>query len=313
MLLAVVIYPLLPNGYYASLAEQQIVDISQIPFWLLPTLFCLSVINYGIESLKWQIIAGLTEKISYKKAVKGVLAGAAFSNIFPWKTGEFIGKVSYLKAENKVKGTYLSVYSSMTQLFITLLMGIISIAFITQINFLSHIKIAIPSSLYPFAIGASALLLVFVMFLRNKLWKWVSSFFGPRLKYYAKSFTSIPLKTSVRLLVLSFIRYCFFVLPYIIVIHQTEAVLQIGVIALLISLGFLAQTPLPGIIWSDLAIKGFIHLSLFLPFITYNWSVGNAVLLVFIFNQIIPSVAGIILLFTSTKEKHKQSNTTLIK
>src|SRR5690606_8781930 len=59
-----------------------------------------------------------------------VLGGAAVSSIMPFRTGEYLGRLVYVKNENKLKAAALSVAGSVSQLLMTLVLGMLAFPFI---------------------------------------------------------------------------------------------------------------------------------------------------------------------------------------
>lgn len=77
-----------------------------------------------MESLKWQLIVNSLERISYRKAVKSVLAGTTISSFMPNRIGEYAGRVLFLKDKNKGNGSVLALFGSLFQIMATLLLGV---------------------------------------------------------------------------------------------------------------------------------------------------------------------------------------------
>lgn len=93
-------------------------------------LFSLAVLmvflNWGLEAAKWKFLMSRIEKISFLKSYKAVLSGVTVSIFMPLKMGEYVGRVLHLNLENRIKGAVLTVYGSMAQLFVTVLLGSLS-------------------------------------------------------------------------------------------------------------------------------------------------------------------------------------------
>lgn len=291
------ITPFLPDGKFDYLKNESLLTLSEIPFLMLPFVLLFSIMNFGLETIKWKMAASFTEKISYKTAIKGVLSGVTISSVFPWRSGEFIGKVAYLQAENQIKGSYLSIYSSMTQFGMTLIFGLLSFLFSKEIFIQNSEDISkwtenLGVISFSFLFG----LLLFLFVFRNKVIQLLHKYAGPRLRYYLRGAKLIPLGLTIRLLGLSFLRYVSFVIPYVLLLKVAGTTADVFVLMQGISIVFLIQTLIPGFILSDLPIKGLIHIAVFLPFVSEASAIGNAVFVVFIFNQILPAVSGLVLL-----------------
>ncbi|MCK9480926.1 MAG: hypothetical protein M0R38_04080 [Bacteroidia bacterium] len=288
LILTVCVVPFLPNGRFTIFINQDLIKLVYIPWSVLPVVMLFSVLNFLLEALKWKKVGAVVEQFSFITAIKGVFAGIAFSNIFPWKTGEFIGKIAWLKEENRAKGAYLSVYSSMTQLFVTIVLGLLGLYFfsVNGINEIEKNRISLIS------MGLLLFLLLFLFVFRNRVLQMTGKVLGKRVGEYFQSMKSIPFTLTIQLLVLSFLRYVTFCAPYLILFKIFVPELSVFIAVTGVSLVFLLQSIVPGFLLSDLPVKGFIHIAIFSTVIAEAWIVGNAVLLVFIINQIIPSVIG---------------------
>ena len=86
-------------------------------------------LNWGLEALKWQFLMSRIEKVSFAKSYKAVLSGVTVSIFMPLKMGEYVGRVLHLDSGNRIKGTVLTVYGSMAQLFVTILLGSLALVY----------------------------------------------------------------------------------------------------------------------------------------------------------------------------------------
>jgi hypothetical protein len=81
-------------------------------------------INWWIETLKWQLLVSNIEKLGFANAIKGLLAGAAANNVLPFRVGEFLGRVMYLKEENRPAALLNNYFGAACQTLVTLIVGI---------------------------------------------------------------------------------------------------------------------------------------------------------------------------------------------
>ncbi len=285
--------PFLPNNTLNPFASKDLVKYSEIPFECIPLIVLLSVFNFGLEALKWRLIGNLVEKFSIKTAIKAVLAGVAVSSVFPWRSGEFIARIAWLKEENRVKGAYFSIYSSMTQLFVTIALGFIGLLLFANNSNSTFFSFTVQIT----SILVMVILILFLLVFRNKVIQWIGLIVaGSALAKYFKELISIPMHLLLQLIGLSFLRYLAFLIPYIILIGIKEPALSPLLIAKGIAVVFLLQSIIPGFLLSDLPVKGYIHITIFASIIADTWVVGNAVVIVFIANQIVPALLGAVIL-----------------
>jgi hypothetical protein len=289
-----------PNGL--SFSKIDALQWDKLPWMAYVFLFGFACINLWLEVKKWKIGTENIQAISNTNAFKGVLCGITIGSVLPWRTGEFLGKAAFLKAENRVKGSFMAIYSSMTQLAATLFFGLCSLLMVLyyhnpfgELSFNTKGGFLLPLSL--------VILLLVLVFLRNKIVRFVGKHFGPRMQYYWKGFHEIPNTIILKVFALSIVRYISFLLPYWLVLAYLEP--QISTYSLFtgLALVFLLQTTLPGFILTDLPLKGMLHGAFFIPLAAEASSVWLAVGLVFLFNQVIPSFWGLYYILFSKNYK----------
>lgn len=93
---------------------------------LLKMAFVLALlpINLLLETYKWKFLVSGTELISMHTAFRAVLAGFSTGFITPNRSGEFAGRVLYLKSGNRNAGVFYSVLNSLTQNLVLTLAGL---------------------------------------------------------------------------------------------------------------------------------------------------------------------------------------------
>src|SRR5215203_3970587 len=86
--------------------------------------FLLMIINWGIEAFKWKISVQRIQQVIYFTAFKAILSGTSFSVTTPNRVGEYLGRVLYTNEGNRLKAISLTIAGSMSQLLVTLFMGL---------------------------------------------------------------------------------------------------------------------------------------------------------------------------------------------
>lgn len=86
--------------------------------------FLLLPFNWLLESQKWRLLVQRIEPLSLKNAFLAFLAGISTGFFTPNRVGELVGRVMYLKPENRKAGATLSLVNSLTQNMIMALGGI---------------------------------------------------------------------------------------------------------------------------------------------------------------------------------------------
>ena len=115
--------------YFAKIADEPYTKIFIL--WI----FLLMIVNWAIESLKWQYLIGKVEKVPFLKSFEAVLSGVSVSVFTPNRVGEWFGRVFILKKVNPWKGVFITMIGSFSQLLTTLVVGAVSLLFYIPIYF----------------------------------------------------------------------------------------------------------------------------------------------------------------------------------
>lgn len=274
-----------PNVSLETLGEA----LSRLDWYWYCILLVFSLLNWGVETRKWQYLVCKLELQSFKIAFKSVLSGVAVSQLLPYRTGEYFGRLAYVKDANKVNAGILSVAGSFSQLLITLFFGTIAFFLIQPFK--------VPVS---FIFSLLALLVLVIVGYR----------YLPNFRFIRQSKLILALKEALqllkkgdlgRLLAFSFLRYALFVLPYALMIQvfpfTTQSSLWYAMLA--VSCIFLLQTVSPNFILTDLAIRVSV------PALVLRGTLDNAYgmeyvpgMIIYIFNLVLPMCVGAIILLS---------------
>ena len=257
-------------------------------YWFLFLPLC-SALNWGLEVRKWQFLVNKLEPLSYKTAIKSVLSGVAVSQLLPYRTGEYLGRLAYVGDENKINAGILSVAGSFSQLLITLVFGLAAFVYIHPLDY--------PLSFTLSFAGLMVLLLLgyFYMPQFNTL---------RRLSFFATIRKALHLLTRsdlLRLLTWSGLRYFSFLLPYALLAMHFKVGDNNALWYLMtaVSCIYFLQTVSPNFILTDIAIR------ISVPALVFSGSfeaVNNMDfmpgMLVYVFNVLLPMLAGAFILLT---------------
>lgn len=116
-------YKLITFDRYEVFSNEWI-QIPTLRFWWLVLVFILLPVNWMLEAIKWQALVSNIQKISLYHASKAVLSGIFTGFFTPNRVGELVGRVLFLKNENRKSGVTLSILNSLTQNIIMALFGI---------------------------------------------------------------------------------------------------------------------------------------------------------------------------------------------
>jgi hypothetical protein len=277
--------------------------------FLLVVVFLLMFVNWGIESWKWHYLIKKIETVPFFKAFKAVLSGVTVSTFTPNRVGEFFGRVFILEKANHWEGIFITVIGSISQLLITLVMGLISIlCFIPKyINYQEYFSEYI---YYGFVLLTIAfiVLLLFLFFNISLLTSLVNKFNrneNSKIKKYTRVFSIYSKVELLKILILSFIRYCVFSIQFYLLFILFKINIPFIEGIMMISLIFFILTAIPTIALSELGIRGsvaiyilglyFEKLNIINPDINIAIIASSSTL--WLINLAIPSLVGSLFVF----------------
>lgn len=99
------------------------------PSFLVGWILLLLPINVLLEVLKWHILSNKFAQPSFYHSIKGVLVGNFYTLFTPNRIGDGIGRMHFLPADNKTRGTYAFLSGSIAQSIATLSFGCLALLF----------------------------------------------------------------------------------------------------------------------------------------------------------------------------------------
>ena len=287
-----------PEGMFHQIQSREWWKPEKLQWTALVTVFLLGVINYVLEAAKWRLL--LPFQASWGLVMRSVLTGVAFSNMMPWKTGEFAGKIAVLPAPHRPLSAVRSIIGSMTQLSITFLMGAIGCVVLWE-DLTKDFSWSM-SQWMGLAFGSVALIVLLIQLLPRVFMKirplLLSSDSTPL------TYKDITIGQYMAIGGLSLWRYLTFIASYGVMVYPHLEGVTMGQISAAIACAFMIQTPIPGFLFSDMPAKCRVHFSMFALITDTLWPMGNAIVVVFVCNQLLPSLAGgMILWFHRTQHQ----------
>jgi hypothetical protein len=109
--------------------------------WKAILVILLMLVNWSFEALKWRILIRHIQKISFFRAFRAILSGLSVSLAMntPNGSGEYVGRILYVKEGNRIRAITLTFVGSMSQLIVTMLLGTIGL-FLISSHFYSATK-----------------------------------------------------------------------------------------------------------------------------------------------------------------------------
>ncbi len=257
-------------------------------------LFIFSFFNWFLEIAKWKTLVSFCKKIDFKFAAIQSLASLTVSLITPNRIGEYGAKAIYFDKPIRKQVLVLNLIGNLFQLLTTIVFGSIGITF-----FLFNFNIDIPIQSTILVFGFSFLLTLSAWFLYKK----GSSFKGHSLRSLVNFISKIPTYITLKTGIYSAVRYIvfthqfyFLLLLFKVDIDYPEALFSIFSMYLLASI-------IPMLSIFDMVIKGSIAIWVFSFFNCNEISILSVVLVMWIFNFVIPSIVGSYFVLTFNTDK----------
>ena len=264
--------------------------------WNVLVVIFLMFVNWGIEAKKWQLSVASIYPISFINAFKAILSGVSFSVIMPNRIGEYLGRLAYMPEGNRLKSISVTLVGSISQLYVTMVFGVIGIIFLKDQLIGQSV---ISDIVYRFILGGFglAILLLTVIYFKisviEKLFeKWLKT--SPYL-YLIESLRTFNVQLLLRILLLSFLRYLVFLVQYFLLFSLFDIALPFVIIASVVSVLFLVLAVIPSIALVEVGLRGEISLQLMGMFTANVLGVGLTVASIWLINLVLPAIAGSVL------------------
>jgi hypothetical protein len=272
-------------------------------------LLLLMMINWGLESFKWNILIQRIEKVGLIKSFQAVLAGVSVSIFLPNRSGEYLGRVFILEKANRMEGVLITIIGSISQMIITISMGLFGfLAFYYQ--YMNK-----QSALHDY-IGAGLILLVPIIvfsilllyFNIHTVAPLLSRFFKgkwARYSHYAEIFKKYSSKDLFHVIVLSLIRYIVFSAQFYIFLRLFKVEVPFPEAMILISVIYLLMMVMPSIALTEIGIRGSLSVYMFSLYFqragilpdTYQLGIFAASSMLWLLNIVLPAIFGTFFVF----------------
>lgn len=228
---------------------QQWKSISLSQFVWFAGVFILLPLNWSLEALKWQNLTAKVQCISFKIAIQSVFAGIYTGFFTPNRVSELLGRVIFLKVENRKSGVVLCVVNSLTQNIIMTLCGIPAC-----ICFFSRTSNNLISDGSHFTIWVLLFLLFSLLFyflipnLSRSVW-------FSKISSYISKLSAYNRKDLFRILLLSLLRYLVFCIQFYFMLRFFGVTLEPFQALIAIPANYLFVTYTPAIAFSEAAVR----------------------------------------------------------
>ena len=264
----------------------------------------LMPINWLLEAIKWQYLLKDIQQISLKKALQGVLVGITSGMATPNRIGEYVGRTIVLAKKNRVKGSLATMLGSLSQILITLIIGLLG--WFILFNYIRFFENAYYRPL--FFLGFLALMVLLILIYYNLQWikrlaKWltINQKYIDELRFLSKYRTS---ELSF-IIFLSFFRYVVFVTQYVLLLNSFGLDIFLLKALSAIAIIYLIIVFIPHFSISELGVRGSVSILIFQNFTNEHHLVAAAVSFLWLLNLAGPTLIGSVILFQRSNKSKK--------
>lgn len=271
---------------------------------LLVTLLLMPV-NWGIEAYKWRLLIGYIERISFKHALESVFTGITMSLFTPNRIGEFFGRLLTLKKAPFLKGAFLTITGSISQLITTLLFGMLALCIFIPtyypVNETRYFLIWMVACVVCLVAGIALVML----YLRVPgIYRLTAAFVKPgweKIRGYLRVMRRLKRRLLFKVLVLSISRYLIFSTQFYLMVFAFGLEIDWFHAFVLISMTYFTMTAIPTIALVDLGIRGSVSIYFlgmyFKDIPGVSVSILAATTSVWIINLALPAIIGLLFIY----------------
>lgn len=265
--------------------------------WRLYVVLLLMFVNWGLEAKKWQFLVSGIQKVNFFRAYRAIFTGQAIAlNTFNG-VGEYVGRVIYLNDGNRLRAVALSIVGSMSQIIITMVMGLAGL-FYARLEIFDdthHVeglsKFWLDAMMYSLGFWTIvALILYFELSWLTKLIEKIP--FVAKYSFYIQKLEDFHWKELTKILLLSFIRYVVFVVQYLLLLQLFKVEASAWQLAWMVCVLFLVLAVVPTIPIAELGLRGEASKQLFGLLSTNTLGIVFTAVIIWLINRVIPAIAG---------------------
>lgn len=270
-----------------------------VDYRLLSVAMLLMPLNWSLEALKWKILVQRLEKVSFLKSLKAIFSGVTVSVFTPNRIGEYGGRVFHLQNANIIKATLLTVVGSYAQLLVTIVTGLVSLAFFLPFYWKSPGYFGNAQFIILYGLGTGLIISLNYLFLNNSI---LSSLIA-RMKFlgkyrgYGKTFSLHKVKDLASVLLLSYLRYAVFSIQFFLLLRVFDVDVSFLPAMMMISMSYLVMTIIPTIAITDFGVRGSVALY-FIGMLSINEpGILSASFVLWLINLALPTIIGTFFVF----------------
>jgi uncharacterized membrane protein YbhN (UPF0104 family) len=262
----------------------------------------LMLVNWLLESFKWQYVTRNIEKISAFAAIEAVFCGLTWAIFTPNRLGEYAGRVLFLPNRKRIHGVFAMAVGSFGQNVITNVLGLSAVLWFLYtfyVNTSRHFQLNI--WLYLLIAAGVVIFIVFFVILYFHI-IWVVNILDriPFIKKFHRFFDVMGRykKTElINIMLFCLARFATFTFQYYLIIHMLIPGMQAFEMVMMVLIFLFVQSALPSLDLVDIGVRNGTAVFLF-GYITHQTiAVMAAVSSIWLINIIIPAILGSVFVF----------------
>lgn len=267
--------------------------------WKAILVILLMLANWSFEALKWRAVIRHIENISFFRAFKAILSGLSVSLAMntPNGSGEYVGRILYIKEGNRIRAITLTFVASISQLIITMLLGTVGL-FLIQDHFYNVTKqifvLSLPIvNIITYGSICITVALASVYFEISWLIRLLEKIpFVAKYSFFIQKLEDFTRPELLKILTISFMRYSVFVVQYLLLMQVFKVDIPWWSGCWLIAVMFLVLAVIPTIALAELGVRGKISIFLFGVFSTNTIGIVLTATSIWLINLVVPALAG---------------------
>ncbi|MCB0769003.1 MAG: flippase-like domain-containing protein [Flavobacteriales bacterium] len=259
--------------------------------------FALMMLNWGIEAAKWRVLIRPVESVRPLRSFVATIAGTSVGLVSVNRTGELIGRVLFLKPENRVRGGFATALGSIAQFVVTLVLGGLGMMGLV----VSGHPLPWPGGWLTWVIvslTALSALVALLFYLHPALLRQLLMHlpFLSRLERASSVLGSHKDHALVAVLLLSGLRYFVFTGQFVILLSAFDGGVPITAALLGVPMMYLIATLIPTVMLTELGVRGSVAVAVFGPLGGADSAVLLATTCLWTINVAFPACVGSVIL-----------------